>query len=159
MNAKIKELWEKKKQEGLIIYSSRGSGKTTTMLEIAIEESKKHKVAIWCMHEAHKNFIESELKYKHKILHPNKIKVFSYKNTNDHAEALKLEPDYNFYDEIKIYEKQPKSLIIRSFLPDDNIYIFNVKSNSLLSEERLNELKSQLTSEQWEAEFMSNVIS
>ena len=62
---KLSKLWSKHKKEGLLVYSSGQSGKTTALIELAIKELDAGKrVNMWFMNENMKHEVISQIRRK-----------------------------------------------------------------------------------------------
>lgn len=156
---KLKQLWKEHKKEGLMIYSSRNSGKTNAVIDIALEEAKTKKVSIWIMSETAKIGIKDIIRDKLDGRIPKNIRVFNINSRGDHKLAYKFNPIYIFYDEVRRTKAEPNSLAIRTLQAYENIFIFNVKNTKPFIEKKdLKMMRTQIGEKRWRAEYMSGVI-
>lgn len=150
---KILPIWEKKKEEGMVVIAPRQSGKTTTLIRLALQEVKlEHNVIIWTPTEAHTDHIMQIIIQQIEII-PNNLKIYCI-----HQPVPIHEPNFEFYDEID-KGKIPYSLVIRSLQSSNNTYIFNIDNlKTNIDKKRLKEFKEQISHDQFLAEFKSGVM-
>lgn len=161
---KFNELFDKHIKEGLTIRSNRQCGKTTFVINKAIELAKKGKsVAIFTINESAKQTLFNEFV---KYMNLNKLNdnilefvdIYNSNNKTDWNKYLKLHFTYTIYDEPWFAKKELKQTPYTFYIGNDTSNTFTVLYEMPEWSNYLEELKDSAGLEVYNKEFNGNIF-
>ncbi len=114
---------------------------------------------IWVLDRGQKKHMIGALHDKLKMTPEVLSRIFIEVINSNTSDCKIFKPTIHFYDEIIRDKTEPKTLAIRSFQSDENVYIFN-KNNlpQYFDIDTLRKMEAQIGKDKFRAEFMSGVI-